>query len=103
LPWSTVGYPPPSGARYSFHGTCMCPVWSEKFHLSTREKSALPAAPLIKQGMCHTVASLAIHIITYLKAKKNYGNSNISPCKNIIFKKILFKKPKSFKTLELYN
>jgi hypothetical protein len=30
--------------------------------------------------------------------KKNYGNSNISPCKNIIFKKkgkILQKKPKN--------
>jgi hypothetical protein len=23
-----------------------------------------------------------------LKQKKNYGNSNISPCKNIIFKKV---------------
>jgi hypothetical protein len=30
---------------------------------------------------------LAIYIETYLKAKKNYGNANISPCKNIIFKK----------------
>jgi hypothetical protein len=32
-----------------------------------------------------------------LRQKKNYGNSNISPCKNIILKKILYKKPKSFK------
>jgi hypothetical protein len=32
--------------------------------------------------------------------KKNYGNSNISPCKNIIFKKKSSKKkPKSFKIL----
>jgi hypothetical protein len=32
---------------------------------------------------------LAIYIKKYLKAqkKKNYENSNISPCKNIIFKK----------------
>jgi hypothetical protein len=32
---------------------------------------------------------------------KNYGTSNISPCKNIIFKKKnpLKKKPKSFKIL----
>jgi hypothetical protein len=31
---------------------------------------------------------LAIYIKNYLKAKKkNYGNSNISQCKNIIFKK----------------
>jgi hypothetical protein len=35
--------------------------------------------------------------------KKNYAISNISPCKNIILKKILLKKPKSFKILELYN
>jgi hypothetical protein len=34
-----------------------------------------------------------------LRQKKNYGNSNISPCKNIIFKKFLEKKPKSFKIL----
>jgi hypothetical protein len=28
---------------------------------------------------------LAIYIKKYLKAKKNYGNSNISPCQNTIF------------------
>jgi len=39
-----------------------------------------------KQGVSH--CSLAIYIKKYLKAKrKHYGNSNISPCKNIIFKK----------------
>jgi hypothetical protein len=33
-----------------------------------------------------------------LRQRKNYGNSNNSPCKNMIFKKqILQKKPKSFK------
>jgi hypothetical protein len=32
--------------------------------------------------------ALPFTIKTYLKAKEeNYGNSNISPCKNIIFKK----------------
>jgi len=32
--------------------------------------------------------SLAIYIKKYLKAKEEcFGNSNISPCKNIIFKK----------------
>ncbi len=35
--------------------------------------------------------SLAICILKYFKAKKNYGNSNISPCKNIIFKKSSYK------------
>jgi hypothetical protein len=35
-----------------------------------------------------------------LKKKKNYGNSNISPCKNIILKKNPLKEiPKSFKIL----
>jgi hypothetical protein len=38
------------------------------------------------RGVSH--CGLAIYIKKYLKAKKeNYGNSNISPCKNIIFKK----------------
>ncbi len=44
---------------------------------------------LEKQGVCHTVAlPFALRSILRQK-KKNYGNSNISPCKNIIFKKIL--------------
>jgi len=32
---------------------------------------------------------------TILRQKKNYGNSNISPCKNIIFRKILLKETKN--------
>ncbi len=37
--------------------------------------------------MCDSVA-LPFYMKKYLKAKEeNYGNSNISPCKNIIFKK----------------
>ncbi len=39
-----------------------------------------------KQGVCHIVA-LPYTINSILMQKKNYGNSNISPCKNIIFKK----------------
>jgi hypothetical protein len=43
---------------------------------------------------------LAINYKSILRQKKHYGNSNISPCKNIIFQKILLKKPKgSFKML----
>jgi len=38
----------------------------------------------IIRGVSH--CGLAIYIKKYLKAKENYGNSNISPCKNIIFK-----------------
>jgi hypothetical protein len=41
----------------------------------------------ITRGISH--CGLAIYIKRYLMQKKKYGNSNISPCKNIIFKKIL--------------
>jgi hypothetical protein len=36
--------------------------------------------------MCHTMA-LPFALKKILKQKKNYGNSKISPCKNIVFKK----------------
>ncbi len=45
-----------------------------------------------KQGVCLSHCGLALpflHLKSILRKKKNYGNSNISPCKNIIFKKIL--------------
>jgi hypothetical protein len=38
------------------------------------------------KGVCHTVA-LPFTLKSILRQKKNYGNSNISPCKNVIFKK----------------
>jgi hypothetical protein len=47
-----------------------------------------------KQGVCRTVA-LPFTLKSILKQKKNYGNSNIAPCKNVIFKK----SSKSFKIL----
>jgi hypothetical protein len=34
-----------------------------------------------------------------VRQKENYGDSNISPCKDIIFPKSSKKKPKSFKIL----
>jgi hypothetical protein len=49
----------------------------------------------VKQGVCHTVA-LPFTLKSMLRQKKNYGNSNISPSKHIIFKKCL---SKSFKIL----
>jgi hypothetical protein len=51
-----------------------------------------------KQGVCHTVA-LPFTLKSILRQEKNYGNSNILPCKNIIFKKTLNPKPKLFKIL----
>jgi hypothetical protein len=41
-----------------------------------------------KQELCHIVP-LPFTLKSILRQKKNYGNSNISPCKNIIFPKIL--------------
>jgi hypothetical protein len=48
------------------------------------------------KGVCHTCKSFAIYIKNNnLKAKKkNYENSNISACKNIIFKKSPLKETK---------
>jgi hypothetical protein len=43
-------------------------------------------SPNKTRGVSH--CSLAVSILKYFKAK-NYENSNISPCKNIIYKKIL--------------
>jgi hypothetical protein len=41
----------------------------------------------LKQGVCRSVA-LPFTLNSILRQKKkNYENSNISPCKNIIFKK----------------
>jgi len=39
-----------------------------------------------KQGVCHTLA-YPFTLKHILRQKKNYGNSNISPCKNTISKK----------------
>jgi hypothetical protein len=41
-----------------------------------------------EQGVCHTVA-LTFTLKSILRQKKNYGNSNISPCKNYNLQKIL--------------
>jgi hypothetical protein len=40
-----------------------------------------------KQGVCHFVTLPFTLKSILLRQKKNYGNSNISPCKNTIFKK----------------
>ncbi len=59
---------------------------------------------LHKQGVCHTVA-LPFTLKSILRQKKNYGNSNISLCNNIIFKNSSTRKqkilqnPKTPKTL----
>jgi len=57
---------------------------------------------LRNKGVCHTVALPFTLNSILLREKKNYENSNISPCKNIIFKKSSKRKPKSFK-IYYYN
>jgi hypothetical protein len=42
---------------------------------------------IYNQGFYHTVVALPFTLKSILRQKKNYGNSNISPCKNIILKK----------------
>ncbi len=42
---------------------------------------------------------LAIALKSILRKKKNYGNSNISPCKNIIFKKSFKKETKTLQDI----
>jgi hypothetical protein len=61
-----------------------------------------------KKGVCHT-AALPFTFKSILMQRKNYENSNISPCKNIIFQKSSYKNrsitwvPKFIKPTILYN
>jgi hypothetical protein len=60
--------------------------WGTKLgHLATK----------IKQGVCHIVA-LPFALKSILRQKKSYENLNISPCKNINFKKKSLKETKIF-------
>jgi hypothetical protein len=79
---------------------CMClwPIWANQiigvhqsqtsfWHLSTKlcghsSRSNLNPKPFSQQGVCHTMA-LPFTLKCILRPKKNYENSNISPCKNI--------------------
>jgi hypothetical protein len=51
------------------------------------------------RGVSHYGLAIYIFLKSILRQKKNYGNSNISPCKNIVFKKSSKKHKKSFKIL----
>jgi hypothetical protein len=48
---------------------------------------------------CVTLSPLPFTLKIVLREKKNYGNSNVSPCKNIIFKKSSKRNKKTFKIL----
>jgi hypothetical protein len=93
----------PSQNRKFFVGFCKAYMFNEEhcaieaarvsvffflFSLSP-ECKILPPKHQQQQVVCHTVG-LAIYIKKVSEdKKKNYGNSNIWPCKNLIFKKIL--------------
>jgi hypothetical protein len=69
-----------------------------KVHHSLSPMTRLAKETAKKNTHTHTQqGALPFTLKSILMQKKNYGNSNISQCKNIIFKKILLKKPKSFK------
>jgi hypothetical protein len=54
----------------------------------------------IKEQGVYDMMALPFTLKSILRQKKNYGNSNISPCKNIIFKKNPLKEnQKPFKIL----
>jgi len=54
-----------------------------------------PENGVSKQGVRHTVTS-PFTLKSICRQKKNYGNSNISPCKSLIFKKSSKKNQKIF-------
>ncbi len=51
--------------------------------------------PMLQQQVCHTVA-LPFTLKSILRQMKNYENSNISPCENIIFKKSSKRNPSRY-------
>jgi len=53
-----------------------------------QEKGKQRGAKKKTKGVFHTLA-YPFPLKHILRQKKNYGNSNISPCKNTIFKQIL--------------
>ncbi len=77
-------------------------MWYQMKPTSFSLSLSLYTRPTYKQTRGVSHCSLAIYTKkSILRQKTNYENSNISPCKNIIFKKMLEKEPKSFKISEL--
>jgi hypothetical protein len=54
-------------------------------HITTTLSLVQNPVTFKNQGVCHTVA-LTFTLKSILRQKRNYGNSNISSCKNINFK-----------------
>jgi len=70
------------------HWLATLPTFLEHWTFPNRSSSLDPQSQNKNKGVCHTLA-LPFTLKSILRQKKNYENSNISPCKNnIIFKKI---------------
>jgi hypothetical protein len=97
--WFAPGDHPPVATRCTCDHTPLAGkrVYPQLRVSAARCQSLLDRHPF-KQGVCHRVA-LPLTLKNILRQKKNYENSNVSPWKNIIFKKILQNRPKSFKIL----
>jgi len=78
----------PSHTRPCLPSCCQTKCWKP---LKTGRSFADFFLPQTR-GVCHTVALPFTLLKSILRHKKNYGNSNISPCKYRIFKTILYKK-----------
>ncbi len=61
-------------------------TWHTRISHSSLVLSVCPSPSNKQQWMCHTVA-LPFALKMILMQRKNYENSNILPCKNIIFQK----------------
>jgi hypothetical protein len=57
-----------------------------------------PFKTILTRGVSHYGPAVYIKK-SFLKRKKNYGNSNISPCKNLMFQKLFSRNQNPFKTI----
>jgi len=64
---------------------------SSLISIPQKKKKKKKTPKVMKQGVCHIVCGLAIYIKKGIlrQKKKNYGNSNISPCNKYHLQKIL--------------
>jgi hypothetical protein len=68
-------------------------LYNHQLHFATL-RATIKATHYKQQGPCHTMMAFYLHLKSILMQNKDYKNSNISPCKNIIFKKCSLKKKK---------
>jgi len=79
LSWEIVRWTYKNPNKLLYYIVCVCVCWSKQGNPHCKEE---------EQGVCHNVA-LPFLLQSIVRQKKNYGNSNISLCNNIIFEKPL--------------